>query len=204
MPMSPRARRTVIPYAVLALALTVAGCTGDGGGGGGRSSSSSPYPSMVTTVTTPPSSSSTSTAPTLDLPEKARKHTHAGAKAFAGFFLTEVNRSYTTLDLTALNAMAASKGCKTCAAVTRDIRRMQKAGVHVREDRYTVTDSQVMSTSELSALDVDVLGEYRAGAIIDASGKVVQRLKSKKSWLRVALRWTASGWHVSEFATVTR
>ena len=138
-------RRT--PTALIGLGLlTLSACSGSADPSPPRSSS----PPAPTSTAPTPSSSPTPTVPAM--PDAAKAHTKAGAKAFAKYFSAVVNYAQQSGQTDAVTHLAIP-GCVGCEAGVRAIETVYRAGGRIVGGDSTVSDATV----ELSWLGDDAV-----------------------------------------------
>lgn len=109
--------------------LTLSACSG--------SADPSPPPSSPTLSSTPPTVTSSPTAPVM--PDAAKAHTKAGAKAFVEYFWEVVNYAQATGD-TDVVRLITNSGCDGCAAGLSAIDKTYAQGGRVVGGTATVSD----------------------------------------------------------------
>ena len=114
-------RRGAFTAVVVAGSLALAACTG--GGESPPSATSSTTSSSSSSTTSSTTTQSPSATKTVALPPEATKHTEAGAKAFAKYFVSVLDDSQVSADPTALKAVSgeACKGCKVYIDMSHDL-----------------------------------------------------------------------------------
>lgn len=180
----------------LAASMLLAGCGGDAKPD--PSSSSTPTSSSTTTAPTTTAVPTTTASPTTDpnIPVAARAHTPAGAEAFAKYFFTQLNRSWSTADPSLLPPLSES-GCKTCSAFTASAASYQAKKQHYKGELFTVSSIAALGKG-LKGEEVLVAGKQEAGAIVDQAGKVIETSVAQAGKFVISLRWAGSGWKAVE------
>ena len=166
-----------------------------------EASPSRPAPTAGTMTTA--SSPATSSTPAIDpnIPTAARAQTPAGAEAFARYYFAQFNASLQQAKPDLLGGLA-SNACKTCQAFL-------DTAIEYRSNRqhYSGEPFSVMSAGAVGQLSTDealvlVSGAQRPGAVVDASGKVVQRTRYQRGQFSVHLKWINGAWITEELKVV--
>lgn len=196
--------RTTMTYAValgLVSTLALAGCNGGDGEPTGGATGSKP----ATRSTTPPPSatatqaaSSPSPSTRVTLPTAAQANTEAGARAFAQFFVTEMDRAYVEADSSFLRPLF-TKNCEDCQNVVEIVDKLRASGTHQTNLSASVAGTTYAKLSGQPAVDVFV--EYAGATRVDRAGKVVFTGKDRKVAYRLRLA-NSSGWLVDEIGTL--
>ena len=191
---------------VLAAGLT--GCMSGGekapspSGSGSISSSSSPSGSAsLTSSGSASGSASASTA--VEVPEAARANTPEGATEFAKFFLDAGSQSETTWD-TSMVAALSDQECSTCAAQVKVVQESKAKGQRTRDNRFQYQSSQVGPGAAPNSFDVDILATFKASALVNEAGAVVQELPQNDLAMRVSVRWNGDGWRTTQVQGIRR
>ena len=197
--------------ATMLAVLAAAGCGGSSGGG--ASSTASPTTKGVASgQSTPPqtsaaTSSSTTTSPTPassgtaagapGVPEPARQHTKAGAKAFAEYFYSRVNILYRKPANDAIHGLYKSS-CTACISFENDASDMRKNGRHFIDDQMkykTLRETAVPGGD----YHVFVWLTQNPARMVDSAGKVLGKTPTPTSTSVVLLNWvTGHGWVVED------
>ncbi len=161
-------------------------------------STSKPTPSRTTTQ------APTSTGPAFPkgVPVEARKHTKEGSVAFVNFFLTQLNRSWTSAEPDLIDPFCSrdSDACKNWVGTASDLKKKKQ-----RYDRDPLTvESLSPLTPAGETLRVLVLGQQEHANVVNASGRVVLTDKQKQLSLIFAVEWTETGWIINSAGSVTR
>ena len=128
-------RRT--PTALIGLGLlTLAACSGSADP---SAPPPAPPPSSPTATSTAPTPSSSPTPTLPAMPEAAKAHTKAGAKAFVKYFWDVVNYAQATGDTAAITPTILP-GCHACEAGVASIRRVYDAGGRMRGGDAQLSD----------------------------------------------------------------
>jgi hypothetical protein len=168
--------------------LAVTACSGD--------AEPSPPPSPTPTVTTAvPTPSSSPTAPVM--PEAAREHTEAGAKAFVEYFWEVVDYAGTTLDSSALRKLAADD-CVGCQGAVDFVDQMRAGGATFVGATTHVTnlafDTVMLGAQERTEVVFDVTTPEQTA---DYPGSVNdERYAATTTHTRFYLKAVARGWRV--------
>ncbi|WP_141788827.1 DUF6318 family protein [Oryzihumus leptocrescens] len=191
--------RTTWRWAVTLSALVLT--TGCGGQAKPEASSSRPVPTAGTMTTA--SSPATSPTPAIDpdMPAAARAHTPAGAEAFARYFFAQFNASLQQAKPDLLGGLA-SDACKSCQAFIDTAVEYRTNGQHYSGEPFTVATVGAIDQQGNDETRVLVSGVQHPGAVVDASGKIVQQTKYQKGQFSVHLKWINGAWVAEELKVV--
>jgi hypothetical protein len=187
--------------AVVAAAVTLAGCTGESPTAPATSAATTP--AATSTSTSPTSTPSTSTPATsagpvfpAGLPDAAKKENKAGAEAFIGYFVAQVNAGWRKPDSALISALCLpqSKSCDGYADLADDLK--------TKSQRYKSDAVRVTKTIDLGSVEglkrtqvtLDILG----ASVIDAKGALVDKDKASTVKNMFFLKWGQNGWRVAE------
>jgi hypothetical protein len=190
------ARTTVFGVGVAA-ALALSSCSD---GAGAQPSPSSAGSSSSTSSGTPSSSASTTSAPSstapVNVPAAARAHTEEGAKAFAEFYTSEMDRATVSADPTQLKSLSLPS-CTACEGVIDVVEGYRSRGERQEKPSIVVDLVQVRSFSKASAL-VDVLAQDKPHRVVDQSGRVVSTSEGARINFRHKIVWRTGTWMVAD------
>lgn len=121
----------------------------------------SPTTSAPTSPTSNPTTSPTTTSPTPPaIPDTARHHTKAGAKAFVIYYVQAVDYAQQTLDTSPVEAVSAPT-CVGCKAGIRTIKRIARKHGHIEGGNETVSalQSETVMPNQSVTLTFDIANE---------------------------------------------
>lgn len=192
-------------FAVFVL-LLVAGCT---------SGSAAPRPSTspsTSTAAVPPSSTAPP-APTVPadvpttgpntrpgerppvMPVAATKHTAAGAKAFAVFFIKTIDWAYATTSTTYMRHYF-DRSCVECRSAADAVDDAAHKHRHFVGDRFKIRSSTPIANRD-GAAGVDVYFDVTSVDVLDSSGRVVDGLDAIHNFReRIYLQQSRTDWAV--------
>jgi hypothetical protein len=172
----------------LGLVLGLAGC-----GSTHPAAPASPTTSPVTPVGTSPTSVSDG-APVM--PEVARQHTKAGAKAFVTYYVEAVDYAQQTLDTTPVEAVSAST-CAGCKAGIRSIKRIARHHGHIEGGHETIAAlrSETVIANQSVTLTFDIANQPQR-VLIPGKRPVLHPAGTTKMLMTLIPRDT--GWLASE------
>jgi hypothetical protein len=126
--------------------------------GCGAAAPAAPASPTPTVATATPSPTLTTGPPVI--PDAARQHTTAGAKAFVTYYVEAVDYAQQTLDTTPVEA-ASAPTCVGCTAGIRTIKRIARHGGHVEGGEETVSAlrSETVMPNQSVTLVFDVANE---------------------------------------------
>lgn len=200
-------------FAVFVL-LLVAGCT---------SGSAAPRPSTspsTSTAAVPPSSTAPP-APTVPadvpttgpntrpgerppvMPVAATKHTAAGAKAFAVFFIKTIDWAYATTSTTYMRHYF-DRSCVGCSSIARAIDGARTRHRHFIGDRLAIKSATLATRAgpRDAELNIVVRFDVSSGDAVDKKGRSVSSEPALRNYgEEVFLRWD-SAWSVVELDVV--
>src|SRR4051794_7263972 len=200
-----RGRSAGVGFVVCALAGVLAGCDGDAASqpttsavaspSGVSSSASTPSSAMTTPSTTRPRPRPTVTPA---VPAAARRHSAAGAEAFARFYLEQVNRAWATANPELIRPYAA-KTCKTCANQIRTAVDLRRSGQRYANAAGALGASIVTPESTRGRVVVELPYDQLAVDVLDRAGRVVQHMPAIRSQSQVTVTWgPGQNWQVAE------
>ncbi|MEX0426885.1 DUF6318 family protein [Nocardioides sp. DS6] len=191
-------RRTSVA-AVAVGALVVGGVSGCGG---------DPKPKFAHSADPSPSAVSSSAAPADDLappemPEAAKAHTVAGAKAFVRYFWRAANYAQTTLDAS-LVASLASENCTGCTGGVEFVERVKKGRGTIRGGAITVGRETVRRLDVAGQVWMAVTYSWSSPRqVVDFPGTKKDEVYSGgRGTNRFTLQPVASGWRVALWETL--
>ncbi|TWE10305.1 DUF6318 family protein [Rudaeicoccus suwonensis] len=176
----------------------VAGC---GGSSSETAGSSVPVITAASKATSPsasasasPSSSGTA-AGAPGVPEAARQHTEAGAKAFAKHYVDLINETGLRPRTGVLEPLALDS-CKTCANYEGNVASLQKDG-----ERNSAPAASFHYAARLpfeSGMVIEAVVDQNAINVLNAKDVVVNKYPFEKNLgLVFYLSWTETGWKCS-------
>ena len=130
------------------------------------------------------------------MPALARKRTPAGAKAFVRYYVAVLNTSYLTHDVHLLKR-ASAKTCSVCAALSKNVRTLDRHGGKQVGGRLVVEELHVIPTGKHREAIVIVdtrttEGEYRLN-----SHSPFRKIRPTRDIYEVHLHWSGD-WYVTE------
>lgn len=208
-----RSTRAMGATATLLAVLAAAGCGGGSSGGGASSTAShspkgiasgEPAPPQTTTATSPHTSKSPTTKPTPTssgtaagapgVPEPARQHTKAGAKAFASHYIDLIN-STGVKPKTGLLEPLGLASCKSCDNYEGTVQYFVQHKQKYNGDEYSIKKIAVVGDSEAGTF-VRVTVSQPKVSVVDEKGSAIQSYPYLNSRSMVfELSWTP-GWRV--------
>jgi hypothetical protein len=182
----------------ITLAAASTACTGGDDPPATRSTSSSgssgsPRASATSPTTTTPSS----TTRTVAVPPEATKHTEAGAKAFAKFYVAQADDALVTADSSKVKAVA-NESCKGCKVFIDWADELKRQGRHHANTSFTVSGQLVRPDSTDNRYVIDILIDEAGVDVVDQGGTRVASEPAQTATLRTTLSWSASTWSVTE------
>lgn len=190
-------RRHLIATAMAGVcALGLMGCSDE-------STAAPPTPTLTsstTTATTPPTTSPppTRTTPTLPvIPPQAGEKSIAGAKAFVGAFVREMNTAWTSTRTLTLRSLFAH-GCESCASIADGIDR-----IHAEAGK---TEGAIWSIRALTSIPLQPLDRPIIHAAISTSpgrwkpaeASSWRPIPSSTTQWDLHLTWTGKSWAMSQ------
>lgn len=195
-----RGQMARVTVALIGVAV-LGGCSGEGTSGAAPSpvtptpGSASPS-TVVTGRGAGGSTGSASVDPWRAVPVAARRHTYAGAQAFAEFYLTQLNRSWRQADPTLLQPFGTAS-CKTCSNFIETATAMRSSRQRYAADATQVLSSAWLPNSQPNDVRVSVVTMARAVTILDLDGRVVERVPADRGAFLFRLVWQRAGWVVT-------
>ncbi|WP_425270167.1 DUF6318 family protein [Flexivirga meconopsidis] len=203
------ARVTTTRGAVAALAvggmLAVAGCSGGSSGGGTASPTSYSVPAssesssssggssssaVVSESSAGPSSGTAAGAP--GVPEPARQHTEAGARAFVEYYFQLVDDAYQRPTVKTLKSLSAP-GCSLCNYYIKDIGSMAESARHYTSSQFSLIIRRTLKVDS-NEIHVFLTMNGNKADMVDASGSILESSPSKSVKLVSRISWTPLGW----------
>lgn len=154
-------------------------------------------PATSTTSSTPASASSSkgTAAGAPGVPEPARQHTKAGAKAFAEYYIGLVNSAGQRPNVGVLEPLGL-QSCKSCDNYEGTVRYFVKHKQRFDGPQYRIKTAQVAGYSEI-AVFVKVVASEPAVNIVGSTGKQIKQYPAiDKSISVFELSWK-HGWRVA-------
>lgn len=185
-------------------AVALAACQGSG------EAAPSPLPVRPTEVGASPSaaaapsvsaSASTEADAWARVPKAARAHTFAGAQAFAEFYLTELNRAWSTADPEVIRSFS-SDTCATCDGLVATADGMRRRSERYDGAAVSIVASTYLPESNLRRPVVRVLNVQQARAVVDQAGSIVRRVPKRSNEAQFELSWQEDHWLVDAIKDV--
>lgn len=203
-----RTTRAVGVTTALVGLLAAAGCGGSSGGPAATSQSTAakhtaspkplppkPTPTPSTSSATPTSSGTAAGAP--GVPESARQHTKAGAKAFAEYYMARTNALFRDPQKGTVDELDLPS-CTPCAQNNQGLRDMASKHQHFDRDQVVFRTTHVWETSK-TTMDVFMDMSQNPARLLDASGKVISTTPTPHVKGVVLLAWQDHrGWRVKD------
>lgn len=201
--------------AAMSVALLVGGCSGGSGSQAGSPAASSssresevvassaaaptgetgssPVSSSASTSATSSTGSSGTAAGAVGVPEAARQHTAAGARAFANYYVGLINETGEHPKSGVLDVLSASS-CKTCENHIKTVDNNVK-----NSRKFDGLEFVILRTFHTAESTVFVVVEAPAVRIVDSTGSVVQTFPKEDNYAMVFdLNWSSTrGWSVA-------
>lgn len=183
------------------------GCSGEGTSGAAPSpvtpTAGSTSPSTVVTGTgAGGSTGSASVDPWRAVPVAARRHTYAGAQAFAEFYLTQLNRSWRQADPTLLQPFGTAS-CKSCTNYVAVASAMSQRRQRLDGDLSQVVASAWLPNSTANLVVVDVSAVQLASRVVDQTGQPVRTYRREPTELQFRVAWAPPGrWGIASVTQV--
>jgi hypothetical protein len=197
---------TTKPYAVAlatVFALAIAGCTGDAEPTvttSTTSPASSPTSTSQSTTgtgsSTTPNTTASTTATGTNIPPEARAKTADGAVAFTSYFVAEANAAYKQLTPERLSPLFLTS-CKTCSAMTAQIKDYISRGEHLEGDFVTptfVTIAQFDGGQAKTFMSTDT----KATRVVDVHGSTVREVAPSKANGSIFLEFREGRWVLTD------
>lgn len=179
---------------VVALALLCVGGCADDNGAVAPSAAPSPSPSPV-------SSTPTAVGGRAGVPDEAKRHTRAGAEAFARYYLDMVNLAWQEPRPAALAGLG-TPACAFCRNGISEARHLKTSNSRYTTPPIRVGDFQPASSANADeSFDVSVI--QLAAKVVDDNGDVVKEYKEEPGVLQIRLQWSASQWALLSGKKVT-
>jgi hypothetical protein len=130
------------------------------------------------------------------MPAVARQHTHAGAVAFARYWVETLDWADATMD-TKLARTGFETSCSECELLVEAIDAARSKGDHMVGGRASIHEASIVVDAALRQFVVDVSFSIAANIVVDAAGKTISRQPAVPSWTyRLWLSWVSSHWYV--------
>lgn len=185
----------------LAAVLALAACTSGGSVSTSSSSSavSTSSSSSTSTTSSSPPPTSASSSPTYvpvkpAFPAAAKPQTLDSAAAFVKYFYDLVNYAFAKPEAGLLGPLG-TDGCTACARYEEKATDLVRSGQHF-DGKIVDFVSVDFSTENLANPWVTYKGEQPGTRVVDAHGATVETSQRKVVFIRVVLKWTASGWRI--------
>lgn len=198
-------RRPRMRWACFALVAVAAlsGCTGVPQGGGASTSSGATSATSPATSSGPPTTSATTSTELgarVGIPQAARAHTKAGAKAYLEYFIDQLNHAWTTPDAHALDGLCRSTS-KACAAFRGTASDLVAKGQRYSKPPATIKEFGVTSESSATYRLV-IMATQNRSPIVDSQGREVKVDPKQNVTFAAYLEWRTSGWYLQELKTI--
>ncbi|NNG38489.1 hypothetical protein HJ588_04265 [Flexivirga sp. ID2601S] len=195
--------------------LAVSGCSGSSGGsegagssGGSPTSYSVPPPSSTapsatatgTSASAPAGSASGTAAGAPGVPEPARQHTEAGARAFVEYYVARLNAAALKPVLDPVKEIS-TPSCKTCGQWTEALNRLVTNNEHYGRDVFKRPGAiKVLSVDKVEKhLFFDLI--QTDSPILSSSGAVARAGSPSTTKIVFLIDWTPDGWRTREVQT---
>ncbi|QBF47797.1 DUF6318 family protein [Janibacter limosus] len=204
-------RRPAALVAATCLAISgLSACGGDADGEGSSSTTVSPLPGDSTTSSSSSSTSSTSSSSTSTkggdaapvLPAAAKKHTKAGAVAFAKYYWETLGKSLQSSDSAAVKALV-SEDCSPCTLIVKGLDEKKSRGEHTDSNPTTVKSAKIAPTTDGKSDEAVTLAVHDAAHKIVTQGKPTGRVKATDYEAIVYLSWKGGQWTVIDSFVIT-
>ncbi|QGN57694.1 DUF6318 family protein [Nostocoides sp. HKS02] len=139
----------------------------------------------------------TRTTRPVSLPPEATQHTHAGAQAFAKFYLKQYSAAAHAGDASLMRGLARPE-CQGCNALVHLVEALERKQQHTDLDALAIHSAWIVPESTSARAVISVLAEETPKRIIDANGAVVANVKGARFDIRLTERWGPDGWAVSD------
>ena len=187
--------------------LAVSGCSSGGGDDAAtaRATSATTTSTPATSPASTPKTPSTSATPTSKgtaagapgVPEPARQHTKAGAKAFAEYFYSTINARYRDPQKGTIKAISTSE-CKFCLTINKDLESMKMKGQHYDRDQFQYQTTKTDSLGSRFAL-VHITMQQQPARLLSHDGRVLETTPTPTVKSVVHVQWLNDrGWRVAE------
>ncbi|EWT05815.1 hypothetical protein N864_01945 [Intrasporangium chromatireducens Q5-1] len=112
------------------------------------------------------------------IPKEARPETPEGAKAFANFYMKQVNQAFTEAEPSVLEGLA-SADCKMCKAFHEGAKDLEQRGIHHKGQSIEPTSVSVQQYDD-AVRTVLVWTTQHSVPVVDEKGQKVDQTKSGK------------------------
>lgn len=197
-------RPIVLTAAPLVAALVTAGCSSGSGDKAATSQSTTATHSASSTTSAKPTMSSTSPSPTSSgtaagapgVPEPARQHTKAGAKAFAEYFYARANAMYKNPSRDLISKLY-KETCSVCSEIKRGAVEMQSKKQHFIDDQTSYKTTRVVELP--GGAHVFIQLTQRAARMVNQNGMVVSTTPAGTTSSVTLLDWRpGKGWIIED------
>jgi hypothetical protein len=135
------------------------------------------------------------------MPLAARRHTRAGARAFAVFFIETIDWAYATTSTTYMRRYFVPT-CIACVSTAAAVDRARRLGRHFIGDRFTIRGARSLPLA--SPVGAVVAFDTESVEVVDSRGRYVDALEALALQERVYLHWSADGWSVKKMIPSVR
>ncbi|GAB3493592.1 hypothetical protein GCM10027572_21160 [Flexivirga lutea] len=133
------------------------------------------------------------------MPEAARQHTEAGAKAFAEFYFKTSNALFRNPGKGTTEALELPS-CQPCSDNASGLKTMAAEGQHYDRDQVDYKVTRVLNVDK-NATNVFADLKQNPARLIDKSGKVVSTTPTPHVRAVVLLQWiVGEGWRIKDLA----
>lgn len=186
--------RVLTGLALLTLTVTITACSGT------ADPTPPPTPTQSASGARSATPSPTPTEPVVPvMPEAAKAHTQAGAKAFVRYFWQVVNYAQATGDTSGITAISVG-GCKGCEGGVAGISKVYAAGGTIRGGKSTPSHLKVewLQAGKLQLAYVTVVLRFSA-QVVDMPGAGKDTVtRSSRARDRLELLADSGGWKVAQ------
>lgn len=198
--------------------LLLGACSGSGAGAQAPSPIATPTaitnsaPTTSATASAPEAEATTSppvtggAVPTTDatsLPAAARARTAAGAEAFSRHYFDALNTAWTTTDADILRALSAAS-CKTCTLYIKTADDLRQKGLHYAGPSGFVGAAIPLPGATPSIQYIEIAYRQNSATIIDATGRVTEKVPVLGSFIVATTQWSSSGWRMAKIQVVPK
>nr|WP_246336750.1 DUF6318 family protein [Flexivirga oryzae] len=156
-------------------------------------------PATSTTSSTPASASSSkgTAAGAPGVPEPARQHTKAGARAFAEYFYSVINAKYRDPKKGTVKEISTS-GCSFCDTINKDLESMMAKGQRYDRDQFKYRTTKTDRLGNQFSL-VHITMQQQPARLLSRDGTVLETTPTPTVKSVVHVEWLkGKGWRVAE------